>query len=552
MATFGILNWSIIFAYLIGNLGLGWAMSRRVSDAQDYYIGDRSAPWWAIGISVVATYVSALSFLGGPAWAYGDGMAALAIHVNYSLVIFLCIVFFIPFFYNSGVASIYEYLERRFGLASRTVMGIIFMFTMTVGAASILTATAVVVTFVTGLDTATAIILMTCIVLVYTLMGGMNAVIWTDVLQGIILLVGAGIILMYLLGEVSPLSNALSFLQSNGKLNPINTDLDFSIPPTIWSGVFAMTLYHVTVYGANQFMVQRALAAKNIGDAKKSYMMMGFAAFFLYFVFFFIGALLYVHFEGKPFAQPNEIILVFAESLAIPGLMGIIGAAILSASMSSTSSAFNSLATISVTDFYQMFYVKDADEKHYLKASRVFTAIWAVAVIPLAIAFASSTGSILEIMSSVGSYVIGAKLAMFGMGFFSKHTTERGLLVGVATGLLGLMLVVPIDAVKGIVDPLWAIAGVERPVIAWPWYGVIGAVFNIVVAWSVSVALDGFQDEWHEHSVPGQLKKFRDNNLNTMSDGWYIVPGKVEPIAWTLPLFFLINIGFLAWFATLG
>ncbi len=552
MATFGILNWSIIFAYLLGNLGLGWAMSRKVNDAKDYYIGDRSAPWWAIGISVVATYVSALSFLGGPAWAYGDGMAALAIHINYSLVIFLCIVFFIPFFYNSGVASIYEYLERRFGLASRTVMGVIFMFTMAVGAASILTATAVVVTFVTGLDTATAIVLMTSIVLVYTLMGGMNAVIWTDVLQGVILLAGAGIILVYLLGEVSPLSGALSFLQSNGKLNPINTDFDFSIPPTIWAGVFAMTLYHVTVYGANQFMVQRALAAKNIGDAKKSYMMMGFAAFFLYFIFFFIGALLYVHFEGKPFAQPNEIILVFAESLAIPGLMGILGAAILSASMSSTSSAFNSLATVSVTDFYQMFYVKDADEKHYLKVSRIFTAIWAVAVIPLAIAFASSTGSILEIMSSVGSYVIGAKLAMFGMGFFSKHTTERGLLVGVVAGLVGLMFVVPIDAVARVVDPVWAAMGIERPVIAWPWYGVIGAGFNVVVAWSVSVALDGFQDEWHEHSVPGQLKKFRENNLNTMSDGWYIVPGKVEPIAWTLPVFFLMTIGFLMWFATLG
>lgn len=550
--NFGILNWSIIFIYLIGNLLLGWVMSRRVRSAEDYYLGDRSAPWWAIGISVVATYVSALSFLGGPAWAYGDGMAALAIHVNYSIVIFVCIVFFIPFFYNSGVASIYEYLERRFGVASRAVMGVTFMFTMAIGAASILTATAIVVTFVTGMDTASAIILMTCIVLVYTLMGGMNAVIWTDVLQGIILLAGAGIILMYLLGEVSPISGALSFLQENGKLNPINTDLDFSIPPTIWAGVFAMTLYHITVYGANQFMVQRALAAKNIGDAKKSYMMMGFAAFFLYFIFFFIGALLYVHFEGKPFAQPNEIILVFAESLAIPGLMGILGAAILSASMSSTSSAFNSLATISVTDFYQMFYKKDADEQHYLKASRGFTIIWAIAVIPLAIAFASSTGSILEIMSSVGSYVIGAKLAMFGMGFFSKHATEHGLLVGVAAGLIGLMFIVPIDQVKPLVDPLWSAIGVERPIIAWPWYAVIGATINITVAWCASVMSTGFQNDWHEHSVPGQLKKFREGNLDAKPDGWYIVPGKVEPIVWILPVFFLATIGFLAWFATLG
>ena len=177
MSNFGALNWSIVIVYLLANLGLGWYMSRHVSSSKDYYLGDRTAPWWAIGISVIATYVSALSFLGGPAWAYGDGMAALAIHVNYSLVIFICIVFFIPFFYNSGVASIYEYLERRFGVVSRAVMGVLFMATMSLGAAAILTATAIVITYVTGFDTTFAIIMMTAIVVAYTMLGGMNAVI---------------------------------------------------------------------------------------------------------------------------------------------------------------------------------------------------------------------------------------------------------------------------------------------------------------------------------------------------------------------------------------
>lgn len=552
MTSFGLLNWSIVIAYLIANLVLGWAMSRRVHTAKDYYLGDRSAPWWAIGISVIATYVSALSFLGGPAWAYGDGMAALAIHVNYSLVIFVTIVFFIPFFYNSGVASIYEYLERRFGVASRAVMGVVFMISMVIGAASIMTATAIVVTYVTGIDTVSAIILMTGIVLVYTLMGGMNAVIWTDVLQGIILMFGAGIILFYLLVEVSPLSNALSFLQAHGKLDPINTDLDFSIPPTIWAGVVAMTLYHITVYGANQYMVQRALAAKTIGDAKKSYMTMGFAAFFLYFIFFFIGALLYVFYEGKPFPQPNEIILIFANSLAVPGLLGILGAAILSASMSSTSSALNSLSTISVTDFYQKFFKKDGDESHYLTASRALTILWSIVVIPIAILFASAKGSILEILSAAAAYFVGAKLAMFGMGFFSKHATERGLLIGIAGGYFGLVLVVPFEAAEPLVNGLWSLIGVDRPSIAWPWYVVIGGAFSVAIGWVASVALDGFQSEWHEHSVPGQLKKFRDLNLPAKSEGWYIVPGKVEPIVWSLPIFFLATIGFLYWFGTLG
>lgn len=542
MTQFGYLNWAIVAAYLVGNVALGWAMSRRVHSAQDYQLGDRSAPWWAIGISVVATYVSALSFLGGPAWAYGDGMAALAIHVNYPLVIFAVVVLYLPFFYNSGVASIYEYLERRFGVASRSVMSLIFLVSQTITTASILTATAVVITFATGVDVKLAIIGMTLVVLGYTMLGGMNAVIWTDVLQGVILFLGAGVVLWGLLGAVSPLSEAFDTLAETGKLNPINTDLDFSVAPTIWAGVFAMTLFHITVYGTNQMMVQRTLAAKTIGDAKKSYLLMGFAAFFIYFLFFFIGALLFVHFDGRPFEQTNEIILVFAQSLAIPGLMGILAAAVLSASMSSLSSAFNSLATISVTDFYQRFYRREASDQHYLAASRLFTIVWAAAAVPIAFAFINSGGSILETLSRVASYFVGAKLAMFGLGFLSKHTTERGLLIGVAAGFAGLYAVV-----VGIPFVDWT-----PPVIAWPWYVVIGGVINIVVSWSASVLIDGFQSEWHEQTVPGQRRRFREQGLPEKVGGWYVVPGKVDRICWALLGFFALTILFLSVFANLG
>lgn len=541
---FGALNWGIVIAYLLGNLLLGYIMSRRVKTSEDYYLGDRSAPWWAIGISVVATYVSALSFLGGPAWAYGDGMAALAIHVNYPLVIFVVVAVFLPFFFNSGVASIYEYLERRFGRTSRTVMSVLFLITQSITAASILTATAVVVTYVTGIDTKLSVLIMTGIVLIYTLMGGMNAVIWTDVLQGFILFLGAGIVLYCILSEVSPLSGALENLAQNGKLNPINTSLDFTVAPTVWAGVFAMTLFHITVYGANQMMVQRALAAKNIGDAKKSYLLMGYAAFFIYFLFFFVGALLFVHFKGEPFAQPNEIILTFANSLAIPGLMGILAAAVLSASMSSLSSAFNSLATISVTDIYRSFFKTDENENHYLLTSRIFTVFWGLLVIPMAFAFISSGGSILEALSKAGSYFVGAKLAMFGMGFFSKHVSERGLLIGVAAGFIGLIITVGFGGLLGIKGLM--------PNIAWPWYVVIGGAVNIVVSWAASVALDGFQKEWHPQSVPGQLQAFRASGAEQKVGGWYIVPGKIDRAAWGLPFMFVAIILFLIWFGTLG
>ena len=541
MEKFGLLNWTIVFAYLVGNLLLGWYLSRRVKTAEDYYLGDRSTPWWAIGISVIATYVSALSFLGGPAWAYGDGMAALAIHINYPLVMFVVIAVFLPFFYNSGVASIYDYLERRFGRSSRTMMSLIFSISQSITAASILTATAIVITYVTGIDAKIAICLMTAIVLIYTLLGGMNAVIWTDVLQGIILFIGAGIILFCLINAITPLSGALTSLAEDGKLNPLNTSLDFTIAPTVWAGVFAMTLFHITVYGANQMMVQRALAAKSIGDAKKSYLLMGYAAFFIYFLFFFVGALLYVYFKGLPFDQPNEIILRFANSLAIPGLMGILAAAVLSASMSSLSSAFNSLATISITDIYQSFLKKDGSDSHYLKCSRVMTLFWGIMVIPMAFAFISSEGSILEVLSKVASYFVGAKLAMFGMGFFSKHTTQRGLLIGVAAGFLGLLIIVGVFNIKGIYHN-----------IAWPWYVVIGGGINITVSWVASIALDGFQKDWHPQTVIGQIQDFKSKGKIEKQDGWYLMPGRAEAPVWGLLGLFIIIIIFLAWFSTLG
>jgi SSS family solute:Na+ symporter len=552
MEAFGALNWVIVAVYAAANLLLGWWMSRRVKTASDYHIGDRSAPWWAIGISIVATYVSALSFLGAPAWAYGDGMAALAIHINYPLVVFITVVFFIPFFYSSGVASIYEYLERRFGVKTRAVMGVIFMVTMTLGAGSMLTATGIVLRSTMGVDIETGILVMTAIVVLYTMLGGMNAVIWTDVLQGIILTIGVVVVIACIMNEIPSFQGALTFLDTNGKLDPINANLDFSIPPTIWAGVFAMTLYHTTVYGANQFMVQRALAAKTMADAKKSYMVIGFAAFFLYFMFFFVGAMLYVYYDGKPFKDPNEIILVFAKSLAIPGLMGVLVAAIMSATMSSASSALNSLATISVTDFYERFFVKKGEDSHYLLACRIFTIVWGIILVPVAIAFASSSGSILETITAVGSYLVGAKLAMFGLGFFSKHTTERGLLVGVVAGFVALALVGPIGPIIGPVDGLWEAIGLERPKIAWPWFVVIGGVVNFVIGWAASILLDGFQSDWHEHSVRGVLRKYEAEGRSMIQNGWYVVPGKVEKWVWLLPVYFVATVLFLIWFGTLG
>jgi len=528
MEQIGILNWSIIIIYLLANLLLGFVLSKKVTTAEDFYIGRKTTPWWAIGISVLATYVSAMTFLGAPAWSYKEGLSVIAIHLNYPLVIILVMTLFVPFFMQTGVVSIYEYQEKRFGRTSRNVISLIFIMTQLLSSAAVLYGSALVISYITGFGVIESIIIVSIITLVYTSLGGITAVIWTDVLQSGIFLLG-GIIILFVLLKNMPESfgDTLSTLKSQGKINPIDWSNDFSKTTTVWAGVLAMTIYHVTVYGANQMMMQRTLGAKNMGDAKKSLALMGFAAFFIYFLFIFIGVLFYQYYDGRVFDNDNTIMLEFAEKEGFNGFIGIIAAAVLAASMSSLSSALNSFSTISTEGFYQKYIKPNETPEHYLKVARWSTVLWAGLIIIPAIAFTNSTGSILELLTKVGSYFVGAKLSMYGLGFYSKHTTEKGLLIGVVAGFLVLAFVA------------------TQTDVAWPWYAVVGAGINIVVSIFSSIVIDGRQSEWSTYSIPGQKEKFVAEGLPEKENGWYVVPGKLDTVSYYLLGFFVLTFVFL-------
>ena len=522
MLEFGLLNWTIVGFYILGSLVLGVYFNRRVKTAEHYYLGDRTTPWWAIGLSVMATYVGSLSFLGGPAWAYTEGFAVIFIHINYPIAIFIVISVFLPFFYNSGIATIYEYLERRFGSLSRAVMSAIFLFGNIAYSGIMLYTTALVIEFITGMDVVTAIWIVSAIAVTYTMLGGISAVIWTDVIQSVVLLIGAIIVLVLLL-DALPLSlwQTLGELKTAGKTDPFNMSTDPSKVSTIWTGIVAMSIYHVVVYGVNQMMVQRTLAAKSLGDAKKAYTLMGYTAFFIFSLFFLLGLLLNAYYQDAPFENGNTIMLEFVALADIPGVMGLITVAIVAAAMSSLDSSLNSMATVTTIDFYQQYFKPDETSSHYLRASRIFTVVWGLLIVGPAIIFAGSDGSVLEILSKLGSFFVGAKLSMYFLGFYSKHTTERGLLVGVACGFA----------------TLWYVE--YHMTIAWPWYCAIGGAVSLVVGWVSSIALDGFQKDFHPYTVQGQKRLFEENGWDTKNDGWYVLPGKVDASSYGLLVFFV-------------
>jgi SSS family solute:Na+ symporter len=324
-----------------------------------------------------------------------------------------------------------------------------------------------------------------------------------------------------------PLIETLSELKREGKTNALNFSFDYSEVTTVWAGIIAMTLYHTTVYGANQMMVQRTLAAKNIGDAKKSYMLIGYGAFFIYFLFLFLGILFYAYYGGREFENGNTIILQFASDYALPGLMGLIAAAVLAASMSSLDSAFNSLATVSTIDFYQKYYKPGKSNAHYLKVSRMFTMFWAIAIIVPAFMFAKSEGSILETLSEVGGYFVGLQLSMYALGFFSKHTTEKGLLAGIAVSFVTVVMVSNFTQ------------------LAWPWFAFLGASVSVVVSISTSLLLQGRQTTYSAYTIKGQHEKFRNEGLKEKDGNWYVLPGKIDKVAYLLLVFFVFSVVFL-------
>ena len=201
--------------------------------------------------------------------------------------------------------------------------------------------------------------------------------------------------------------------------------------------------------------------------------------------------------------------------------------------MSTLDSSFNSLATISTVDFYQKYFRKNESPEHYLLVSRGFTVFWALVIIVPAIMYSALEGSVLQTLSKIGSYFVGAKLSMYGLGFFSKQTTEKGLLVGVVFGFV----------------MVWYLA--TKTDIAWPWYCLFGGGVNIAVSLIASRIIDGAQSEWSEFSIRGQRRMFEQKGLPIKDNGWYLVPGKVDRVSYLLLVFFALTMLFLFTFEKL-
>ena len=535
MAEFGLINWIVLIVYFFGMLYIGVIYGKGNKTTEDYFLGSRQIPWWAIGLSVMATQCSAVSFIGIPGWGYASGLDRISYTFQFPIVVAILMVTFIPFFYNTKVVSVYEYLEKRFGAKSRLLLAAIFLLSRSFQTAVVLFAPALALAIITGTDPNTAILMMGVFTLIYTYVGGMNAVIWTDVIQMFIIWLG---IALSILVPIFTVDGGFSHIIENGISNNLFNGLDYSLgisnSYTFWGGILGSGFLYLTYLGTDQSQVQRVLSAKSIRETKLSLSLAGFIVPIQTFLFLFAGICLFSAYNGKSFENSDYVMLTFITQTLPVGIAGLVTAGVFAAGMSSVASALNSLATVTVNDFYKKIYPEASDTK-CLKVSKYMTLFWGVFSTLFALCL-GGLGTVLDIINILGPLFYPCMLSTYVLAVFCKKGNEKGCIAAVLSGLA-------IDLYMFLFTSVGSL-----------WWCFIGFVFAFAVGYIVSIItnkdpeVDPAKEFSFETAVGSELtinnvvrlameKKIAEKD----SSGYYVVPGKMDKIGYVLIAFFVVQ-----------
>jgi len=297
------LDWAVLVAYVLAIVGFGLWVGRRNRGATDYYLAGRSMPWWAIGLSVMATQISAITFIGTTGQAYSDGMRFLVVYFGLPVAMVILCVTFVPMFTRAGVVTAYEYLEQRFDLRTRTLTSVLFLFSRGLSVGVTLYAPAVVLSVILGLSEHVTIVAMTVATLVYVVRGGNRSVIWTDVAQMAIIWIGIFTCIGVAFGRLPhglSLHGALAVAQTAGRLNADSLSLSLTQPYTVWSGLIAGTFLALSYFGCDQSQVQRYLAGANLTQSRLSLLFNAMLKVPMQFLILLTGVLVFVFYHFQP------------------------------------------------------------------------------------------------------------------------------------------------------------------------------------------------------------------------------------------------------------
>jgi SSS family transporter len=445
-AAFGLVNTAVVLVYLLGMVGIGFACSRRNHSTDDFFRGGQTIPWWAAGLSIFATMLSSITFMAIPAAAYMGGWT-LFLANSYILIMPLVVFAYLPFYRRLNVTSAYEYLEKRFNLGTRLAGAILFSIYQCGRIAVVLYLPALALSTISNLDIHTIIILTGLLCIVYTVTGGIAAVIWTDVVQAVVLVGGALLSLFYLWGAISGGGwEVFRVAHAEDKLfGAVTWSWDLTIASG-WVILIGSLFHNLFPYTASQDVVQRYLTTESEAKAARSIWLNALLSVPAQGIFFAIGTALFVFYRQQParldaHLQHDAIFPYYIITELPVGVVGLLIAGILAASQSTLSSSMNSIAACYVTDFHRRL-LPALSERVYLRMARLVTIIAGLFGTGVALIMASADIRSIYVMFLEFIGLAGGTLSgLFVLGIFTRRAHGRGAVVG---ALVSVALVVTV------------------------------------------------------------------------------------------------------------
>jgi SSS family transporter len=491
------LDLAVLAGYLAAMVAFGAYFSRSHQTLQDYFVSGKNLPWWAIMGSIVATETSTVTFISVPGYAYSNNLTFLQLVMGYMVGRLAVSILFIPAYFKGTIITVYQLLGDRFGGSVKRLASGVFLLTRSFADGFRLFATGLVLAavlrvmpqtdelaraWVPGLDPTYTILIVSVLVIgiatmIYTYHGGMTAVIWTDVIQLVVYVVGALIAAVILLGEIpGGWAEVRTVAGPAGRFQLFDFTWSLTRSYTFWSGLIGGAFLTTATHGTDQLMVQRYFCAANEHQARKALLWSGVVVFAQFVLFLLIGTMLYVYYtqhapgEIASFMQggrlqTDRIFPYFIVRHLPAGVVGLVLAAIFAAAMSTLSSSLNSSAAAAVNDFYLPATGGQRDERHYLIVSRLLTAVFGVVQMVVAIAAISLSSRVVDEVLGIASFTNGIVLGVFLLGTLTRDVGQRAAFVGILGGSI-LMLGVKLGTAT-----------------SWQWYVLIGAVATFAIGW---------------------------------------------------------------------
>jgi len=486
LINFSPVDYTIIIVYLIAVAIFGIITSGKQTSVKDYFLGSRNIPWWAACFSVVATETSTLTFISIPGLAYISNMNFLQLSIGFLIGRIIVAMVFIPRYYSGNMETAYEFLGNRFGEPMRKYASVTFILLRIFADGVRLFTTAIPIKFITGLGYFECILIVGVITLIYSYIGGIKAVIWTDVIQMFVYTFGA-VASMVIIYNLLPngWNDVTAFANPGDKFQIFNLKMSDSFSSFftggygLIGGLVGGAFLAMASHGTDQMIVQRLLTCKDKRSSQKAVIVSGIIVTVQFTIFLVVGLMLYALYEGVDFkslvingqnlTKSDEIFPMFIVQSLPVGLAGIVVAGLLSASMSTLSSTFNSLASTTMLDLFKgKKFIKD--EKDELKYSKLATIFWAIVIMGTGLLFQSETNPAVDFALKIQSLIYGGLLGVFLLGIMSVKAQLKDAVISYtfAIVILSLLFILPKFGVM--------------PAINLTWFTLFGVVITFVIA----------------------------------------------------------------------